>query len=199
MLTQTPTTTTPNPVPGPTKVRPTEVSPTQAPVTRASLARAPLNRWAGMPAMSGFFRSGDPLLDLRDRFDRAFDSVFGGDLMPTGWFARAEALPKVDLAESDAALTLTADLPGMAATDITLTVADNVLTLSGERKAESAQTDHRYRVVERSHGRFTRSFQLPDRVEVDRITASFDKGVLTVTLPKTEPPAVAVKRIPIAG
>lgn len=177
---------------------------TQTPTTKPMAAKpkagpTPLNRWAAMPAMSGFFRSGDPLLDLRDRFDRVFDSVFGGDLTPAGWFARAEMLPKVDVAETEQALTLTADLPGVEEKDIALTVADNVLTLSGERKSESEGGDQNYRVVERSHGRFTRSFQLPDGVEVERITARFDKGVLTVVLPKAERPAAEVKRIPIGG
>lgn len=189
MLTQTPT----------TKPMTTSPKPGSAPMNRAPTTPAPLNRWAAMPAMSGFFRSGDPLLDLRDRFDRVFDSVFGGDLTPAGWFARAEMLPKVDVAETDQALTLTADLPGIAETDIELTVADNVLTLSGERKSESEGNDRNYRVVERSHGRFTRSFQLPEGVEIDKITARFDKGVLTVVLPKAERPAAAVTRIPIGG
>lgn len=189
MLTQTPTTK-------PMATAPMTTSPKPGP---APTSRTPLNRWAAMPAMSGFFRSGDPLLDLRDRFDRVFDSVFGGDLTPAGWFARAEMLPKVDVAETDKALTLTADLPGVEEKDIALTVTDNVLTLSGERKSESEGSDRNYRVVERSHGRFTRSFQLPDGVEVDQITARFDKGVLTVVLPKAERPATEVKRIPIGG
>lgn len=145
----------------------------------------------------GLFRFGEPLLDLRDRIDRVFDSVFGGDPQTYGWFGRRDALPKVDVAETDGMLTLTADLPGMTEADVELTVGDGVLTLSGERKAESDRTDKNYRVIERSHGRFTRAFQLPDGVDVDKISARFDKGVLTVALPKNGQEVPAVKRIAI--
>lgn len=148
-------------------------------------------------AMPSAFR--DPFLDLRNRIDRVFDGFFGGDLLRATWPGRDETMPKVDVAETEKALTITADLPGVDEKDVELTVADGVLTLKGEKTAGTERTEADYHMMERSYGAFARSFRLPDTVKMDEITAAFDKGVLTVTLPKGEAPKPEVKHIPVGN
>lgn len=147
---------------------------------------------------------GDPFLDLRTHMDRLFDGVFGsmtpfGDSF--GWprLSRVEAMPRVDVGETAEAFTIKAELPGMDEKDVELTLKDGVLTLKGEKKAEKEANDKDYHLIERSYGTISRSFRLPDTVDPEKVTAGFDKGVLTVTLPKTGEPKPRVRRIDIAG
>lgn len=95
--------------------------------------------------------------------------------------------PTVDIEETDEALTLTAELAGMDADDVEIEIENNVLTLSGEKKEvrESKEGDRNIRVWERSYGKFARSFTLPAVIEAEKIHADFDKGVLTIRMPKT--------------
>ena len=95
-------------------------------------------------------------------------------------------LPATDVVERDDAYVLRTDLPGLAQEDVKIEVEDNVLTISGERKAESDTTDGSYRRVERAFGTFSRRLQLPEGVDADAIAASFDKGVLEISIPKPE-------------
>ncbi len=94
--------------------------------------------------------------------------------------------PAIDIAETEAAITLTAELPGMAEDQIDLSVRDGALILKGEKTVAHDSDTHDVHVVERSYGSFQRSFPLPDRVDADAISAKFDKGVLIVTMPKRE-------------
>jgi HSP20 family protein len=94
--------------------------------------------------------------------------------------------PAMDLVEADDHFVLKADLPGLAEEDVTIEVQDNVLTVSGERKAEHERKERGWYRIERSFGRFSRSLTLPEGVDADRVTASFDKGVLEVRVPKPE-------------
>ena len=119
---------------------------------------------------------------LQGEMNRLFNSFFDeGD----GGQARRWA-PAVDLLERDDSLVLKADLPGLSEDDVQIEVRDNVLTIAGERKAEHEEKQNGYYRVERSFGRFSRSLQLPEGVDADRIAASFAKGVLEVTIPKPE-------------
>jgi HSP20 family protein len=95
--------------------------------------------------------------------------------------------PSVEVADTAEAMILTAELPGLSERDITLTLENNLLTIAGEKKSEREvkKEDERYLLTERFYGNFQRSFTLPATVDVDKIAATFDKGVLTVTLPKT--------------
>lgn len=92
----------------------------------------------------------------------------------------------MDLVEVDDHFVLKADLPGLAEDDIVIEVQDGALTISGERRAERKETDRGWYRVERSFGRFSRSLTLPDGVDPDGIEASFDRGVLSVRIPKPE-------------
>jgi HSP20 family protein len=114
-----------------------------------------------------------------------FDSVFDA---PTP--ARAGALrrwmPAMDLVETDDSYVLKADLPGMSEGDIKIEFEDRTLTVSGERKNESELKKDGYVRVERSFGAFSRSLTLPQGVDPEGVTASFDRGVLEVSIPKPE-------------
>jgi HSP20 family protein len=95
-------------------------------------------------------------------------------------------VPAMDLAEAEDHFVLKADLPGLSEDDVAIEIQDNTLTISGERKAESERTEGGWHRVERLFGRFSRSLALPEGVDADGVTASFDKGVLEVRIPKPE-------------
>ena len=78
-------------------------------------------------------------------------------------------------------------MPGLEEKDVQVNVADNLLTIRGEKKAEKEQKDKNHRLVERSYGLFERTLELPDGVNTDAIKASISKGVLKVTVPKPVP------------
>jgi HSP20 family protein len=120
---------------------------------------------------------------LQSEVNQLFDTFFGG--RPTNAGIR-RWVPPMDLVESGDHLVLRADLPGLDAEDVNIELKDGVLTVSGERKTEhEEQADTFYR-VERGYGRFSRSMSLPERIDADRIEATFDNGVLEVRIPKPE-------------
>ncbi len=108
---------------------------------------------------------------------------------------RESWMPSVDVIETDGAIKLKADLAGMDPEDIKLEVQDNVLTVSGERKFEEEVKDDKYYRIERRYGSFSRSLALPQGVDADKIEASYENGVLEVTVPKVEVPKA--KRISV--
>lgn len=114
-------------------------------------------------------------------FDRLFGSVPAMKHESTFAFAA----PAVDVKENGTAFTVTAELPGLTEKDVEVKVTDDMLTLKGEKRQEKEEKDESYHLVERSYGSFERSFRLPPSVERDKIVANFDKGVLTLTLPKS--------------
>ncbi len=93
--------------------------------------------------------------------------------------------PLVDVEETDDELKLTAELPGMDADDVEIDVEGNTLILRGEKAMEAGRDERDVRIWERHYGRFSRAFTLPGTVDIDSIRAEFDKGVLTVHMPKT--------------
>jgi HSP20 family protein len=117
--------------------------------------------------------------------NRLLDSFFGR--RDAG---RADAVrrwvPAMDLAETDDQLVLRADLPGLERDDIDIEVKDNVLTISGERKAEHEERGEGFHRIERSFGRFSRSLGLPRGIDAKSVTANFENGVLEVRMPKPE-------------
>jgi HSP20 family protein len=132
-----------------------------------------------------------PTTDVfRDRLDRMFNQAFGDFLTPTGVGSEDVStrrwLPAVDIRESDEALTLMAELPGLSREDVNITVENHVLTISGERKFEKDTKEENYHRIERAYGSFARSFTLPSNVKADQVQATFKDGVLTVSLPKVE-------------
>ena len=139
-------------------------------------------------------RSDNPFMSLQREVDRLFDDFTRG--FPAFSSAgAAELLPSVDVTETDKQIEITAELPGLEEKDVQVNVADNVLTIRGEKKAEKEEKDKTFRLVERSYGSFVRSLELPEGVNADAIKASIDKGVLKVTVPKPAP--AQVKKIDV--
>ena len=103
--------------------------------------------------------------------------------------------PRIDVREDDKHVAVTCDLPGMSAADVEVTVSPGSLTIRGERKEESDQTEAGYHVAERAFGPFERSFALPDGMDTDRAHASFRNGCLSVAIPKTTATRKSVRKL----
>jgi HSP20 family protein len=122
---------------------------------------------------------------IQSEMNRLFNSFFDTPTHSSGAPLR-RYVPAMDLVDTGEAFVLKADLPGLSESDVSIEVRDNVLTVSGERKSEHEDRKAGYYRVERSHGSFRRSLTLPDGVDPAAVTATFDKGVLEVTVPKPE-------------
>lgn len=141
-----------------------------------------LMRWqpAGVSNWPWFGR----LNDLRDEIDRLFD-------LPLAEMARTPSIlsgwtPALDVYENKDNLVVRAELPGMKREDIEVTIHDDSLSISGERKMEQKPKDTEVYRAERFFGRFLRTVTLPSPVAVDKVKAQYVDGILTITLPKTE-------------
>ncbi|MGH7164839.1 MAG: Hsp20/alpha crystallin family protein [Nitrospiraceae bacterium] len=108
----------------------------------------------------------------------------------------ADWIPIVDISETERAYVIKAELPDVKKDDVKVTLQEGVLTIRGERKQEKEEQGLKYHRVERSYGRFARSFTLPDYVDDTKVKAEFKDGVLSLHLPKsekTQPKAIEVK------
>ncbi len=121
----------------------------------------------------------DPFRDLssiEDEFDRLVGRAF----------SRSAWVPALDVRENEDMFEVTVDLPGMAPEDVSLTFEAGVLTITGKREFTREESQETYHRIERSYGTFARQIRLPRTADTEKIEASFDKGVLTVTVPKAE-------------
>ena len=134
------------------------------------------------------------LMPWRD-FDRIFDRCFAAPWPETN--AVTAWSPAVDIEETDKEIILTADLPDVDEKDLDVKVEDDVLTLKAERKFEKESKTENFHRRERAYGSFQRSFGLPEGVNVDKIGAKYDKGVLRVTLPKAPEKQKKMRRIEV--
>ena len=125
------------------------------------------------------------LNSLQTEMNRLFNTVFDSPSGASGNVMR-RWMPPMDLVESGDHFVLRADLPGMSEEDVNVEFEDGTLTVSGERKAEHETKDEGYYRVERAFGSFTRSLTLPKGIDADAVTASFDRGVLEIRIPKPE-------------
>lgn len=126
----------------------------------------------------------DELTSIRKEIDSLFDRFFGE--IPVLRRVKGDWRPTVDFSETKDKLILKAELPGLEAKDIDVSISGDLLSIKGEKKREEEQEDEHFHSVERYHGSFQRSFRLPHNVKTAKIEATFDKGVLKITLPKTE-------------
>jgi HSP20 family protein len=140
--------------------------------------------------------------DMQRRFDTLFGQTAGGggplSLLGTERLTDSDWTPAVDIAEGPESYLINAELPDVRKDDVKLSIQDGVLMMTGERRAEKEEKNRRYYRVERSFGRFERSFTLPSAVDENKISASFSNGVLHVVVPKTSTGAVAGREIRIA-
>jgi HSP20 family protein len=132
---------------------------------------------------------------MRDDMDRLFERFERGWPRWPTLYSRDERLtvPELDVRESTDAITIEAELPGVNEKDVTVTLANGVLTIKGEKKQEKEEKGESYHLTERSFGSFERSIRLPDSVDDANVEAKFDKGVLKVTAAK-KPEAVKAER-----
>lgn len=150
-------------------------------------------------------RENDPFEGFRREMDRLFDT-FARNWDTSGLTSLDASTgsllsPRVNVAETEDGLEITAELPGLDAKDIQLDLADGVLTLKGERKFEKEERDERkqYHLVERGYGTFLRRFAVPFEPDQERLDAHFDKGVLKIRVPRSAAAEKRKTRIPIKG
>ncbi|MBK8907361.1 MAG: Hsp20/alpha crystallin family protein [Rhodospirillales bacterium] len=143
-----------------------------------------------------------PFFGLQREVDRLFEDFWRGFNAPaqarTGAGLGAVA-PRVDVAEDENEIVVTAELPGIDEKDVELTLADNALIIAGEKKAETEKSGQGYRYTERSFGSFRRAIPFEVDVVGDKVEASFKNGVLTVTLPKSPEARARARKIEIKG
>ena len=137
-----------------------------------------LTRWNPNPEMS----------TVANQMERLFDQMLGQGLRRSSEerSLRGAWMPAINILEKDDAILISADLPGLHAEDVEVTVEEGVLTIRGERKLEEANEGETYHRVERLYGVFERSFTLSNSVDTTKIDARFKNGEMTLTLPKRE-------------
>jgi HSP20 family protein len=138
-------------------------------------------------------RPGAPLSDLR-RLNQMLDATFNG--WPLTATATAAWAPPTDIFEDADGVKIVAELPGLKPEEVKITLENHTLTIRGEKKQATQEKATRVHSFERSYGQFERAFSLPLSADLDRVSANFEHGVLTVTLPKAEkakPRSIEVK------
>jgi HSP20 family protein len=149
----------------------------------------------------------DVFHSFRSEMDRLFDRFSSGfgfpslrrmfDIEPMWRSSFTFAAPAIDMSEDEKAYKISAELPGIDAKDIDVSVTGDMLVLKGEKRQEKEEKDKNYHFSERSYGSFQRAFELPASVDRNKVSADFSKGVLTVTLPKTAEAQKPVKKIEV--
>lgn len=141
----------------------------------------------------------NPLLNLQRDINRVFDDFWSRFDRPVGASNGLLSVtgPRTDVTETDEAVDVSVELPGMDEKDIDVSLSDDVLTIRGEKKAEREEKKKGYYLAERSYGSFYRSIPLPPGVDSEKAEARFKKGVLTVTLPKTPEAQAKVRKIEV--
>ena len=150
----------------------------------------------------------EPLASVRRDIDRFFEGLApqfprGIDfdpchrLAPAFEFAGGDLVPHVEVSEEKKFYEISAELPGVEEKGVNLTLQDHMLTLAGEKKSEHKEEKTGYSMSERRYGSFRRSFRVPEDVDEDKISAKFDKGVMTVVLPKLAAAKPKGRQIPV--
>ena len=144
---------------------------------------------------------------FRSEMDRLFDRFSGNlgfpslrrmfDIEPAWRSSFSFSAPAIDMSEDEKAYKISAELPGIDAKDIDVSVSGDMLVLKGEKRQEKEQKEKNFYLSERSYGSFQRSFYVPDGVDRDKIAADFSKGVLTITMPKTAKAVQQQKKIEV--
>ncbi|GIK15903.1 MAG: hypothetical protein BroJett003_08670 [Planctomycetota bacterium] len=133
--------------------------------------------------------------NFRIEMDRLFSRFFSEPLGFAGAGRWLELTPRVDLADTESAVEVKVEVPGVEPKDIDIEVADNVLFIRGQKVRDREEKKRNYYYVEREQGSFSRSIPLPASVNADQVDATFKDGVLTVTLPKK--PGSVGRKVPV--
>ncbi len=141
----------------------------------------------------------DPFHAFHRDIDRMFEEFGRSWRLPTPADRGALLSPAINVSETDDAIEVSAELPGIDEKDVEVELADNVLTIKGEKKSETEEKKKNYHLIERSYGSFQRTVPLPYEVDPDKITAKFAKGVLSVTMPKPPQAKEKVKKVKVTN
>ena len=148
---------------------------------------------------------------FRDEMDRTLERFFTEPFgaMETKAGRTVDWLPALDIGETDAEVTIRAEVPGIPAKDINLSITGNVLTISGEKEQKEEQKKENFYQCERRFGSFRRVLELPETVDADKISAEADNGVVTIKIAKKpgakprqveiKPAAATVKKVTVNG
>lgn len=155
-------------------------------------------RWGGKPdpAQQG---ESDPFGELQEQMNMLFEDFFGRFNLPAPqtWRGPAPFTPAVDMTEDAQAYYVEVELPGMEEQDLQVTLNDDVLILSGEKKSPQQTQGRQFYRMERCYGAFRRSLPMPSAVVADRVSAQFKNGVLSIVLPKSGAEQESARRIPV--
>jgi HSP20 family protein len=147
----------------------------------------------------------DPLLALRQEMSRVFDDFFSGVGLPsfagTGPTSTVTAIltPRMDVSETDDAVQLAVELPGLDEDDVEVTLDGDVLTIRGEKVTERDEDERDYHIIERTEGTFLRTLRLPFEADPEQVQAAFQDGVLTIAIPKPKEAQQKSRRIEVHG
>lgn len=148
--------------------------------------------------------TGNPIVRLHREIDGLFENVFRGfgySPLRSDFFTplTAEGLlkPQVDIGATDKEYSITVEVPGVNEKDVTVEISDNTMTIQGEKKQQKKEKDKNYYRVERSYGSFQRVLSLPEDANQNDVKATFNKGVLTIKMPRKALPKSDVKQIEI--
>lgn len=119
-------------------------------------------------------------------YNNLFDDFLGSSLLDSEACKAVDWSPRMEVEESENAFFLNVEVPGMKKKDIDISIKENVITISGEKKAKEQKKESAYYLNEVRYGKFSRSFKLPGNVDIDKIKGNWNEGVLTVEVPKTE-------------
>ncbi len=141
-----------------------------------------------------------PLGVFHREFDHLFENLWRGFDLPT--LGRYEVsfggmVTRMDVTEDEDRIRVAVELPGMDEKDVEVVLSDNVLTIKGEKKVEREETEKPHAYMERSYGSFHRSIPLDVEVVAEKVEATFEKGVLTINLPKTAEAKKPYRKVPI--
>ncbi len=143
-------------------------------------------------------RPADIFSAMREEMDSLFNRFESGWPRALGTsFVSGAMTPELDVHDNGKQLTIDVDLPGVDEKDVTVTLANGMLTIKGEKKTEREEKKESYYLAERSYGAFERTLRLPDTIDEAKLEARFEKGVLKVTAPKRPEAVKAEKRIEI--
>ncbi|MBU3665981.1 MAG: Hsp20/alpha crystallin family protein [Chthoniobacterales bacterium] len=143
----------------------------------------------------------NPMREM-ERMSNRFNRIFGRSLWPLSsgetFTTESQWAPDVDVIENDKEFIIKADLPDVEKKDVHVSVQDGSLCITGERKGEKEERGHRFHRLERSYGKFERSFYLPDAAKGVTPKAEFKNGTLTVHLPKAEEAQAKTLEVPVS-
>lgn len=125
------------------------------------------------------------LVEPLNRFEREMEGLVERFFGPEAWWNGETLLPKVNVAETDKAYEVTADLPGLKPEEFTVEIKNGQVWITGEKKEEKEEKGKTFHRIERHHGQFRRVVPLPTPVAEEKVTAEYTNGVLRVTVPKT--------------